>query len=76
MRRALIQRFSDGLTEATGVATPLPAPTGVVVRNIASLVSAGTERMLLDFGRASLLEKARQQPDRVGDVLSKVRAQR
>ena len=39
----------------------------------ASLVSVGTERMLLEFGKASLLEKARQQPDKVKMVLDKVR---
>ena len=39
----------------------------------ASLLSLGTERMLVQFGQASLLQKARQQPDRVKEVLQKVR---
>jgi len=43
----------------------------VVIQTQATLVSAGTERMLVDFGRANLLAKARQQPDRVRDVLDK-----
>ena len=30
-----------------------------------SLLSVGTERMLVDFGKANLLNKARQQPDKV-----------
>ena len=38
-----------------------------------SLVSAGTERMLVDFGKANLIDKARQQPDKVRMVLDKVR---
>ena len=38
-----------------------------------SLISAGTERMLLDFGRANWLEKARQQPDKVKQVLQKIK---
>ena len=38
-----------------------------------SLVSAGTERMLVDFGKANLLAKARQQPDKVKMVLDKIR---
>src|SRR5690606_29556585 len=38
-----------------------------------TLISAGTERMLVDFGRASYLEKARQQPEKVRQVLDKVR---
>ena len=39
-----------------------------------SLISAGTERMLFEFGKANLLDKARQQPERVRQVVDKVRA--
>jgi hypothetical protein len=45
----------------------------VLIRSQASIISAGTERMLVDFGRANLLDKARQQPDRVKDVIDKAR---
>lgn len=38
-----------------------------------SLISVGTERMLVDFGKAGFVEKARQQPDKVRMVLDKVR---
>lgn len=38
-----------------------------------TLVSAGTERMLVEFGKAELLTKARQQPDKVRTVLDKIR---
>ncbi|WP_201784050.1 bi-domain-containing oxidoreductase [Pelagerythrobacter marensis] len=38
-----------------------------------SLISAGTERMLVDFGRAGLVAKARKQPEKVAQVLDKVR---
>lgn len=37
-----------------------------------SLVSAGTEKMLVEFGRASLFQKARAQPERVRQVLGKI----
>lgn len=55
----------------------VPAP-GVssgqlLVQTCATLVSLGTERMLIDFGKASVLEKARQQPDKVRQVLQKVK---
>ena len=36
------------------------------------MVSAGTERMLVDFGKSNLLNKAKQQPDKVKVVLNKV----
>jgi threonine dehydrogenase-like Zn-dependent dehydrogenase len=42
---------------------------------VVSLISAGTERMLVDFGRAGLLAKARQQPEKVAQVLDKVRTE-
>lgn len=45
----------------------------MLVETRTTLVSAGTERMLLDFGRANLLAKARSQPDKVRQVLDKVR---
>ena len=40
-----------------------------------SLVSSGTERMLVEFGKASLIEKARQQPDKVKMVLDKIKTE-
>lgn len=46
----------------------------VGVRTTTSLVSAGTERMLVDFGRANLAQKALQQPERVREVLDKARS--
>ena len=45
----------------------------VLISSIYTLVSTGTERMLVDFGKASYLEKARQQPDKVKQVLDKVK---
>jgi predicted dehydrogenase/NADPH:quinone reductase-like Zn-dependent oxidoreductase len=47
---------------------------GVLIRTRRSLISAGTERMLVEFSQANLLQKARQQPERVRQVLDKVRA--
>jgi predicted dehydrogenase/threonine dehydrogenase-like Zn-dependent dehydrogenase len=45
----------------------------ILIRSSCSLVSAGTERMLVEFGKASWIEKARQQPDKVQQVLEKAR---
>ena len=44
-----------------------------MIRSSHTLVSAGTERMLVDFGKAGLIDKARQQPDKVRMVLDKIR---
>ena len=54
------------------VPCPMCRPGHLLIRTAVSLISTGTERMLLDFGRASLLNKARQQPDKVRAVLDKV----
>ena len=48
-------------------------PGQLLIRTTRSLISAGTERMLVDFGKANPLEKARQQPDKVRMVLEKIR---
>ena len=45
----------------------------VLVRSHVSLISSGTERMLLEFGKANWIEKARQQPDKVRMVFEKAR---
>jgi len=45
----------------------------VLVQTRKSLISAGTERMLLEFGKANWLDRARQQPDKVKMVLDKVK---
>ena len=45
----------------------------LLILTTCSLVSAGTERMLVEFGKASWIDKARQQPDKVQQVLAKAR---
>lgn len=55
----------------------VPAPKvkrgHVLIKTTRTLVSVGTERMLVEFGRASLLQKAMQQPERVKQVLGKIK---
>ncbi len=45
----------------------------VLVKTSRTLVSLGTERMLVEFGKANLVDKARQQPDKVKQTLDKLR---
>ncbi len=54
---------------------PCPSPKAghLLIRTRASLLSAGTERMMLDFGKANWLNKARQQPDKVKQTIDKIR---
>jgi len=71
--RQVLQNLKTGRTELLDVPCPVPAPGTLLIRTRRSLISAGTERMVVDFSSASLLEKARQQPDRVKQVLTRAR---
>ncbi len=71
--RQILQSLEDGTTQLAEVPAPQPAFGQMSIDTSITLVSAGTERMLVEFGKASYLDKARQQPDKVRMVLEKVR---
>jgi predicted dehydrogenase/threonine dehydrogenase-like Zn-dependent dehydrogenase len=51
----------------------MPVGGQVLIRSRASLISAGTEKMLVEFGKAGLLAKAKAQPDKVKQVIDKIK---
>jgi len=69
----VLQNLGTGQTLVVDAPVPGLQKGHVLIRTRRTLISAGTERMLIDFGRASLIDKARQQPDKVKLVLDKVR---
>lgn len=71
--KQLFQNLRSGDTTLEDVPCPRLLPGQVLIRTSASLISPGTERMLLQFGKAGIISKARQQPDKVRQVLDKVR---
>jgi len=71
--RQILQNLKDGATQVAEVPCPRAGRGQLLIRTSRTLVSAGTERMLVDFGKAGFLEKARQQPDKVRQVLDKIR---
>lgn len=71
--KQVLQNLKSGVVEVTEVPCPLVRPGSVLIRSRASLISAGTERMLVEFGKSSLLAKARAQPDKVRQVLDKIK---
>lgn len=71
--KQILQNLGDGRTEVAEVPCPAVKSGQVLIRTARTLVSAGTERMLVDFGKANLIDKARQQPDKVKMVLDKVK---
>lgn len=71
--RQILQNLNHGVTAVEEVPAPQPGAGGLVIQTTHSLVSAGTERMLVEFGSAGWLGKMRQQPDKARAVWEKVR---
>jgi predicted dehydrogenase len=73
--KQVIQEVRSGATTVRELPAPIAAPGQVLVANAASLISAGTERYVVELAKKSLLGKARQRPDQVKRVLQKIRAE-
>lgn len=71
--KQLLQNIRSGETSVIEVPIPAPQDGEILVCTAASLVSAGTERMLVEFAEKSLLGKARSRPDLVRQVMDKAR---
>ena len=72
--KQIIQDLKEGQTYLEEVPAPMCQPGCILIKNSFSAVSPGTERMLVDFGKASYLNKAKQQPDKVKQVFNKVKS--
>jgi len=72
--KQILQNLKNGKTELVELPAPQVKAGYVKIQTSRSLVSLGTERMLVEFGHANLIEKARQQPDKVKMVLDKIRS--
>ena len=73
--KQIIQDLKKGNTILEEVPVPKVKPGSVLIKTSHSLVSLGTERMLVEFGKANYFDKAKQQPDKVKMVLDKVKAE-
>jgi len=69
----ILQDMVKGETIIKEAPSPLVGHRDILIQTRFSLVSAGTERMLVGFGKASYLDKARQQPEKVKMVLEKIK---
>ncbi|MAU09929.1 MAG: oxidoreductase [Anaerolineaceae bacterium] len=70
--KQVIQSFKTSELIVADVPTPILRPEGILVRTARSLVSTGTERMLVNFAEKNLIQKAQARPDLVKQVLDKV----
>jgi predicted dehydrogenase/threonine dehydrogenase-like Zn-dependent dehydrogenase len=73
--KQIIQNLKTGETILEEVPAPVVKSGQVLIKTTRTLVSLGTERMLVAFGKAGLISKARQQPDRVKQVLDKIKTE-
>lgn len=71
--KQILQSLKTGVTEIVEVPCPSATQGQLLISTTITLVSAGTERMLVEFGKANWIDKARQQPDKVRMVLDKVK---
>lgn len=71
--KQIIQSFKTGETVLEELPVPKVKKGHILIKSTFSLVSLGTERMLVEFGKSNLIAKARQQPDKVKQVLDKIK---
>lgn len=71
--KQILQNLRSGETKITHLPAPSCSRGFVKIQTRSSLISAGTERMLVEFSKGGLLAKARSQPDKVKQVLDKIR---
>jgi len=71
--KQVLQNLRSGETQVAEVPIPAVKPGYALIKTAASLVSAGTERMLVEFAEKSLLGKARSRPDLARQVIDKAR---
>jgi predicted dehydrogenase/threonine dehydrogenase-like Zn-dependent dehydrogenase len=71
--KQLIQNLQTGETLLENIPIPQARKGCVLIKTHRSLVSLGTEKMLVEFGKANLIEKARQQPEKVKQVFDKIK---
>jgi predicted dehydrogenase/threonine dehydrogenase-like Zn-dependent dehydrogenase len=70
--KQILQNISNGETSLVDVPCPKNIKSNILIATNKTVVSAGTERMLVEFGKANYINKAKQQPDKVKMVLNKV----
>ena len=71
--KQIFQDLSTGETKLIDIPRPKISHGDILISTSKSLISVGTERMLVNFGKAGWVNKARSQPDKVIEVMNKVK---
>jgi predicted dehydrogenase len=69
----IFQNLKSGETRIEDIPVPVCSRGSLLIRTCRTLISAGTERTLVEFSKGNLLAKARSQPERVKQVLDKIK---
>ncbi len=71
--KQILQNLSNGVSKLVTAPAPKVTAGTLLIDTSVSLISTGTERMLVDFGKANMLQKAQAQPDKVKQVIAKAK---
>jgi predicted dehydrogenase/threonine dehydrogenase-like Zn-dependent dehydrogenase len=71
--KQILQNLKTGEIQLVEIPTPQVQNGHLLIESEASLISKGTEKMLLEFGKSGWINKARQQPDKVKQVIDKIK---
>ena len=71
--KQIIQSYKTGKMEVVDVPVPACGNNGILIRTRVSLISVGTEKMLIDVAKKSLIGKAKARPDLVKQVINKIK---
>ena len=70
--KQIFQNLKDGQTQLMEIPAPKARKGTLLIKTKTSLISAGTERMLVAFGKSNWIDKAKSQPDKVKQVIEKI----
>jgi predicted dehydrogenase/threonine dehydrogenase-like Zn-dependent dehydrogenase len=71
--KQLLQNFKTGELKLHDIPMPVVQEGGVLIRTLYSVISAGTEKQMIDLAQKSYLGKAKERPDLVKQVFNKIR---
>ena len=71
--RIVTQNLRSGETKLVDIACPQPLKGEVLIKTSNTLLSAGTEKMLMEFGKSNLISKAFKQPEKLQIILNKLK---
>jgi predicted dehydrogenase/threonine dehydrogenase-like Zn-dependent dehydrogenase len=72
--KQILQHLGNGKTSLEMIPAPLIKKNHILIKTKISLISLGTEKLLIDFGKSNLINKARSQPDKVKQVIEKLKS--